>query len=341
MKQVLVTWPDYPMDDPRAGARLAPAGIVPVLAPKRGPRTETEIAQLARGCFAVIASTDPFTEAVLTQLPDLRLIARVGVGMDSIDIDAATRLGVLVCVARGTNELAVAEHTVALMLAALRRIVQCDRSVRAGEWNRTGRLTGNDLHGKTVGLLGFGVIGRAVANLLRSFDVRLIAFDPAVASDPAVEIVAFDEVLARADILSVHVPLLPTSRHLIGARELALMKRGAILVNTSRGGIIDEASLKAALADGHIGMSALDVFEEEPPSTSFLLAATDRTILTPHVAGLTVESIAAMQEHATDAVIDVLKGRMPQGVVDPSAWRDGAPRQDESAPVPQHRGGRP
>lgn len=334
-RRVLITWPDYPMEDPTAGVRLTRAGIESRLAPKRGPRSEAELVSLATGCVAVIASTDPFSAEVLAALPELRLIARVGVGTDSIDLAAATRQGVLVTAARGTNESTVADHTLALILGALRRIIPNDRSVRSGAWVRTGHLIGTDLHGKTVGLVGFGVIGREVAKRLAGFDVTILAFDPAVSSDSAVEVVGFDELLERSDVVSIHVPLSASSEHLIGAAEFTRMKRGAVLVNTSRGGVVDEASLAAALKDGRLAAAALDVFADEPPGASPFFALCDRTILTPHIAGLTFESIAAMQRHASDAVLDYLAGRPPHGIVNPPARAAAAAGIAESSSDPR------
>lgn len=314
---VLITWPDYPADDSALTQRLSGTGLAIRRAPKRGPRSAGDVIELAKGCAAVIASTDPFSAEVIGALPELRLIARVGIGTDSIDLRAATERGVIVTSARGANEEAVADHTIGLMLATMRRTLALDGSVREGRWDRTGSALGSDLHGKTVGLIGLGMIATLVAKRLAGFDVQLLGYDPALTSHPAVDRVPMAEVLSRCDVLSVHVPLSPDTYNLIDATALAAMKPGAVLVNTSRGGVVDEDSLAKALASGHLAAAGLDVFAEEPPVTSPLLAFRDRTVLTPHIAGLSKESVTVMVRHATEAVLDVLAGRRPHDVVNP------------------------
>lgn len=313
--RVLVTWPGYAAEG--VGRALLDRGLEVSLAPKHGPRSEEELIKIARGCIAVIASTDPFTARVFTALPTLRVVARVGVGLDSIDLDAATECGVAVTIARGTNEAAVADHTIGLMLAALRRIVFHDAAVRAGRWERGGPDGGSDLHGKTVGQIGYGTIGRAVAKRLSGFDVRIIASDPNMTSDGVVEIVALEDLLALADVVSLHLPLSAQTRNVIGEHELSLMKTHAVLVNTSRGGLVDEGALVNQLQAGRLAAAALDVFADEPPKSSGILALPDRTVVTPHVAGLTDGAVALMERHATTAVLRVLDGELPDGIVNP------------------------
>ena len=234
--EVLVTWPDYAADAPGAGAALREAGLAVRLAPKLGHRSPDELRELARGAAGAIVSTDPFDADVLERCPELRVIARVGVGVDSIDLDAATARGVAVTITPGANEVTVADHAVALMLSALRRICMHDAAVRRGEWNRTGEHTAWLLTGKTVGLVGYGRTGRLVAERLRGFGVRLLVSDPAAAArDDEVELVELADLLAAADVVSLHVPLAPGTRGLIGAEQLALMRSHTVLVNTSRG----------------------------------------------------------------------------------------------------------
>jgi D-3-phosphoglycerate dehydrogenase len=321
-QRVLVTWPGYARDDPAIGRRLDEVGLVPHLAPKRGPRSDDDFVDLARGSVAAIVSTDRVTAEILDALPQLRIVARCGVGLDTIDVDAATNRGVLVTTARGANEEAVADHTVGLMLALLRRLIPDDRLVRSGAWSRDRPFLASDLHGKTVGLLGLGAIGRAVARRLAGFDVRLLAHDPAVASGAGeVMLVALPELLGESDVVTLHLPLLAETWGLIGGPELARMKRGAILVNTSRGEIVDEAALADALRSGHLAGAGIDVFEHEPPAESPLLRLGDRVVLTPHVAGLTRESVRAMQISATTSVVDLFAGRWPRGVANPEVRR--------------------
>jgi phosphoglycerate dehydrogenase-like enzyme len=271
---------------------------------------------LVGGAAGAIVSTDPFDGSVLNAARGLQVIARVGVGVDSIDLDAATELGIAVTVTPGANEATVADHTIALMLAVLRRICEHDAAVRRGEWPRTGRHTPWLLTGMTIGIVGYGQIGRLVATRLRAFGVRTLVTDPIEPATADVEVMTLRELLAAADIVSLHTPLLQTTRQLIGAREIAAMQPHAILVNTARGGVVDESALVDALAAGRLRGAALDVFDEEPPRDRRLLSLENVT-LSPHNAGLSVESVAEMTERATASVIDVLSGRTPADLANP------------------------
>jgi len=315
--RVLITWPEYPDSRSRAARSLAAAGLEIRLAPKLGARTPDALLDLVAQCDAAIVSTDPFTADVLAAAPRLRLISRVGVGTDSIDLGAAAKLGIMVTAAKGTNEYAVAEHTVGLMLALLRRTVAQDRWVREGSWLRTGDALGNDLAGRSVGLVGLGTTGLAVARLLAGFGVRLLGHDPAVQRADGVEVLPLSELLRRSDVVSLHTPLTPATANLIDAPAIAAMRPGVLIVNTARGGVVDETALAEALRSGHVAGAAVDVFADEPPLGSPLLSMTDRTILTPHIAGITRESMAAMINHATRAVVDWASGRVPDGLVTP------------------------
>jgi len=277
------------------------------------------VAGLLTGAVAAIVSTDPFDADVFADAPSLRVVARVGVGVDSIDLAAATAAGVVVTTTPGANEVPVADHTLALMLSVLRRIAEHDAGVRRGEWNRTGPSVPMELTGATVGLVGFGTIGRLVAERLRGFGVRLLVSDPLVdpGAGPDLEVVALPELLARADIVSLHAPLTDATHHLIGARELASMARHAILVNTSRGPLVDEEALRAALASGHLRGVGLDVFEHEPPDPT-LFGGDPRVVLSPHIGGLSERSIDEMTQRATASVLDVLAGRPPLSVANPA-----------------------
>jgi phosphoglycerate dehydrogenase-like enzyme len=334
--EVLVTWPDYATDAPGIGAALREAGLEPRLAPKLGHRSPGELRALARRAAGAIVSTDPFDAAVLEGCPELRVIARVGVGVDSIDLDAATARGIAVTVTPGANEVTVADHAVALILAAIRRICMHDAAVRRGEWSRTGEHAAWLLSGKTVGLVGYGRTGRLVARRLRGFDVRLLVSDPVAALDDGVEGVTLPALLAAADVVSLHVPLCAGTRDLIGAEQLALMRSHAVLVNTSRGGVVDERALADALRAGRLRAAALDVFADEPPAGSPLLTLPNVT-LTPHVSGLSTESIDEMTRRATASVLDVLGGRAPADLANPAVLAGGALG---GAPAPAPVGGR-
>lgn len=324
MAEILVTWPGFDADDPATGVRLRAAGHGLRLRPKLGARSPDEVASLAAGCAAALVSTDPFPAVVLGALPDLRVIARVGVGTDSIDLAAATDRGVAVTVTPGLNAVPVAEHTLALILALLRRIVPQDAGVRAGRWERTGPHAPLELAGRRVGLVGAGTIGAAVARRLRAFDAEVLYVDPADATLPdATRVDGLDALLALADVVSLHIPLLPSTRHLIDARAIAAMRPGSFLVNTARGGIVDEDALFAALRDGRLAGAALDVFEVEPPDPA-RLAGVPNLLVAAHMGGLSRESIARMTASATDSILRVLEGERPPTAVNPAAFGGGA-----------------
>jgi D-3-phosphoglycerate dehydrogenase / 2-oxoglutarate reductase len=241
----------------------------------------------------------------------LIVIGRAGVGVDNVDLEAATRAGIVVVNAPTGNTIAAAEHTLALLFAVARRIAAADASVRRGEWAR-GRFTGLELRGRRLGILGLGKIGMAVADRARGLEMSVLAHDPFVTPEAAashgVELVAMEQLLARSDVLTVHVPLTRGTRHVIGAAELARLPAGAIVLNVARGGVIDEAALAAALASGHLGGAGVDVFTEEPPTTSPLLDAPN-TVLTPHLGASTAEAQERVAVEAAQQVLDVLAGR--------------------------------
>ncbi len=322
---VLVTWPDYEPAGTGTGARLQAAGCVVRLAPKRGARSTSELVALVSDVAAAIVSTDPFDDAVLEAAASLRVIARVGVGVDSIDLASATRRGVAVCTTHGTNATTTAEHAVALMLAALRRVPEHDAAVRRGRWPRTGADAPWELTGRTVGIVGYGEIGRLVARRLSGFDVTVLATDPQPARDGGVELVGLAELLARSHVVSLHAPLTDATRGLIGRDEIAAMRGDAVLVNTARGGLVDEGALADALAARRLRAAALDVFADEPPRNRRLLELPN-LVLTPHTGGVSTRSVGEMLERATADVVDVLAGRVPAGLVNPTALATGARR---------------
>jgi len=307
-----VTFPDYDVDGPQHGGAFTAAGYRMRIAAKRGARSTDELLPLCHDAAGAIVSTDPFTREVLRDSPNLRVIARVGVGIDSIDAAAATEMGVAITTTPGSNDASVADHTLALMLAMLRRVPTNDLTTRAGEWNRTGPHTPLQLTGLTVGLVGFGRIGRQVARRLQGFDVDLLVSDPLL-DDSEPHAVPLEELLTRSDIVSLHCPLMPETHHLIDRAALQLMQPHAILVNTARGGVVDEAALVRALDDGVIAGAAIDAFEVEPPIGSPLMAMPN-VVVSPHVGGLSTTSVVEMTRRATASVIDVLQDRVPDGL---------------------------
>jgi glyoxylate reductase len=243
----------------------------------------------------------------------LQVVANFGVGYDNIDVEAAGACGVRVTNTPDVLTDATAELAVALMLAAGRRIAEADTVVRSGEWarSRTDRLLGRELAGATVGLVGFGRIGRRVAELLRGFEVRLLATSRSSgAPSPGVERLGLLDLLGASDFVSVHVPLAPETRHLIDANTLAAMRQGAILVNTSRGAVVDTTALIHALRSGHLGAAGLDVYENEPHVPADLRKLRN-TVLLPHVGSATAATRDAMARLCAENVIAVLDGRDP------------------------------
>lgn len=321
---VLITFPDYDAEHPELGGALTAAGCVMRIAPKRGQRTPAELFALCADASGAIVSTDPFTTEVLHDSPALQVIARVGVGTDSIDVAAATDLGVAIATTPGANEDSVADHALTMMLALLRRVTENDAGVRRGEWNRTGVHAPKQLSGSTVGLVGYGNIGRRVARRLSGFDVELLVADPALEGSDSPRSVPLAELLAAADIVSLHCPLIPTTRHLIDEEALRRMQPHALLVNTCRGGVVDEGALFRALRDGEIAGAALDVFEAEPPHDSPLMDLPN-VVVSPHVAGISTLSVAEMTRRSTASVLDVLARRVPADLANPAVlrrWQD-------------------
>ncbi len=241
----------------------------------------------------------------------LVVIGRAGVGVDNVDLDAATRAGIMVVNAPTGNTIAAAEHTLALLYGIARRTAQADASVRRGEWERA-RFTGLELRGRTLGIVGLGKIGQAIAVRALAMEMTVLAVDPFVTSEQAanhgVELVEFDELLARADVLTVHVPLTRTTRKLIGREAIAKLKPGSIVLNVARGGVVDEAAVAEALLSGHLSGAGIDVFEHEPPTGSPLLDAPN-TLLTPHLGASTAEAQILVAEEVAAQVLDVLDGR--------------------------------
>ncbi|HZU12514.1 MAG TPA: hydroxyacid dehydrogenase [Chloroflexota bacterium] len=281
---------------------------------------ENDVASLLPGSEALIVrSRTRVTDDLLARGDDLRLVARAGIGVDNIDVDAATRRGILVVNAPYASVRSAAEHTLALMLAAARRLPAADAGVRSGAW-RTG-YSGTQLAGKTLGVIGAGKIGRQVALLGAAIGMDVMAHDPylppAAWNDLGLTSRPLDDLLAVSDVVTLHIPLLPETRHLLDETRLARMKSGAILVNCARGGLVDEAAVAVCLADGHLSAAAFDVFEDEPPAGSPLLTAPN-VVLTPHVAASTREAQAHVSVEIAHQVLDYFAGRPVAHAINPS-----------------------
>jgi phosphoglycerate dehydrogenase-like enzyme len=279
---------------------------------------EEEILVELKGIKAVLAGSEPYTPRVLAANPQLKVIARVGVGYDAVDVPAATQAGVVVTITPGTNQGSVAEHTFALMLALVKQLVPQHLGLRSGGWPRGANLP---LRGRTLGIAGLGRIGKAVATRALAFEMKVIAHDPlpdtAWAAAQGIPLVSMEQLFAESDFLSLHMPALPETAHMINARTLATMKPTAFLINTSRGAVVNEADLYAALKAKRLAGAGLDVFEQEPPGR-IPLAELDNVVLTPHNAGTDVRSRDDMAKSAAEAIVSISRGEWPaEKVVNP------------------------
>ncbi len=277
------------------------------------PGSEERLLERIAGAEVVlnIRASTRFTGEVFARAPQLRLVSIWGTGTDNVDLAAAKAHGVTVTNTPGVSADSVAEHTLALMLALARRIPKLDRETRQGGWPR-GFMT--QLHGKTLGVVGLGAIGRRIARLGAGVGMRVIAWTPHPDPSLGLEMATLEELLRASDVVSIHLRLSDWSRGFIGRREIGMMKPEALLVNTARGAIVDEAALVEALAAHRIGGAALDVYAAEPLPPAHALAAMDNVVLTPHAAGNTVEALEAGLRMAVDNIWSFLEGR-PQNVV--------------------------
>ena len=270
---------------------------------------------------AVVVRLFQVGDAELAAAPRLKLVAKHGAGLDNIDCAAAARRGVPVIYTPGANSNAVAEHALGLMLALARNTSSADATLHSSRPYQKEQFAGIELSGKTLGVIGLGRIGTRVARKAHGLEMRVIAYDPYVGRGayrgPATFVDTLEELLAGADFVTLHVPLTAETRHIIDTSALARLKPSSRLVNTSRGGVIDEIALSSALHAGTVAGAALDVFEEEPLAVDHPLTRTPNTLLTPHLSGLTAEAMAAVSEQVAHGVIDVLQGRLPQDLLAP------------------------
>jgi D-3-phosphoglycerate dehydrogenase len=286
-------------------------------------KTDDDVVEVAGDAAGILNGLYWMGSELFARLPELKVVVRMGVGFDNIDIDAATEAGVVVCnvIDYGSDE--VANHAFALLMALNRKLVILDRNVRQGirgipaqVMPHTGRFAG-----QTLGLVSFGTIARAVARRASGFDMRVLAFDPfidpALAAGLGVELVSLPELMAQSDYISVHTPLSEATRGLIGAAELAMMKPSAYLVVTSRGGVVDEAALIEALRSGQIAGAGVDVFEKEPPDLDNPLLHFDNVVASMHMAWYSEVATVNLRRFFAESAADVLDGVMPRSVVNP------------------------
>ena len=285
--------------------------------------TQEELIHRLPGHDIVIAADEPYTERVLDAAPQLVMIARDGVGVDSIDMAAATRRGVIVNRAPVVHD-SVADLVWGHIIAAMRRFLVADRGTREGRFNHRDDYLGRDVHGSTLGLLGFGMVARAVAKRACGFSMTLLTHAPHVGPDDArelgVESVEFDMLLARSDILSVHVALTPDTAKIIDAGAIAKMKDGAYLINTSRGAVIDEPALIAAIKSGKLAGAGLDVVCDEPPNPDNPLFQFQNVLFTPHIGSDTFNTLRNVFECVIDDILLLLADKKPQHVYNPQVF---------------------
>jgi phosphoglycerate dehydrogenase-like enzyme len=310
--RVLVTPRSFGQSDPGLKTELESRVGEVVYSPGEQPLSSDALRDLLAGCDGYIAGLDNIDRRALEGASRLRVIARYGVGVDKVDLETARAMGIVVTNTPDANSVSVAELTIGLMLSLARHIPTAAAATRSGQWPR---YRGLALEGKTVGLLGLGMIGRQVARRLLGFDCAIVAHDPApdaaFAAAHHVELLPPEEVVARADFLSLHLPLLPATRCMVDAGFIGRMKRGAYLINTSRGGLLDEAALFDALQHGHLAGAALDVFDEEPPSPDNPLLALPQVIATPHMGAHSDSATNAMGRAALRDCLAVLSGQEP------------------------------
>jgi D-3-phosphoglycerate dehydrogenase len=270
---------------------------------------------------AVMVRLLKVTEAHLRNAPQLKVIAKHGAGFDNIDYRAATRMGIAVVYTPHATTAAVAEHTIGMMLALSRRLSEADSAIRRGTFDQRNTLQGIELQGKTLSIIGLGRIGSRVAEIAsRGFGMSVCAYDPfrQIKGDDLPEIKSsFAEVLQSGDFVSLHLPLVDETRHLINAKSLEMLRPSCRLINTSRGAIIDQSALIDALHSGRLAGAALDVFEEEPLPADHPLCKTPNTLLTPHTSSATSEALERMSIQAAEGILDVLNGRPPSNVINP------------------------
>jgi phosphoglycerate dehydrogenase-like enzyme len=297
---------------------LKEAGLELVYPRRKGLLTAEELHKELPGVSAVLASSEPYTPAVLAAAKDLRVIARVGVGYDAVDVPAATEHGIAVTITPGANQDAVAEHTFALILGLAKQVIRHHLGVKALEWPRNPTLP---LRGRTLGIAGLGRIGKAVAVRGAAFGMPLMAYEPypdaTFVARYGVKLVPFDTLLAESDFVSLHVPLSAQSRHIINRQTLARMKPTAFLINTARGGLVCEADLLEALRAKRLAGAGLDVFETEPPGKNPLFEL-DNVLLTAHIAGVDLRSLDDMAVSAARSIVALSRGEWPaEQVVNP------------------------
>jgi len=300
--------------------RLREAGLELRFGSGGGSTPAAEVIESLEGCTAVIAGQEPYTAEVFDACPELRLVVRYGVGFDAVDVSEATERGVLVATIPGTNDWAVADHTIGLMVDLAHGISRHDRTMRAGEWNAQ---RGVDVWRTTLGIVGLGRIGRGVALRGLGFEMRVIAYEPypdmEFVEEHGVELTSMEEVFGQSDFLTLHLPSMPETEKIVDASKLALMKSTAFLINTARGDLIDEDALYAAVQSGQIAGAGIDAWTTEP-MTDPRWGDLENVVLTPHSGPNTEGVRAASGAMAVEIVLKTLRDEQPEQLLNPEAW---------------------
>ena len=286
-----------------------------VFNPNQRPLSEDELIPLLSGCEGFIAGLDNITRKVIENSPSLKVISRYGVGVDRVDLVAAKEKGVVVCNTPGSNANAVADLAFALLLCLARKVHLLDRKTKEGQWLRS---TGFELYGKTIGILGLGAVGKAVAKRAAGFSMKIMAYDPFINLEytkaNGIFAAELNDVIKEADFISLHLPLLEETKNIINEEAIKNTKKGAVIINTARGGLVDEKAAYKYLESGHLGGLALDAFETEPPGSSPLFNL-ENVVVTPHTGAHTTEATALMAEMSVRNLIDVLSGKNCPNVI--------------------------
>lgn len=309
-KIILVTGPDL---DPAAAQLVEGRGYKTVHTPPYADSAVISEYLQETGAEGIVSRMGRLDAPVMDVAPQLKVISKHGVGVDNIDIQAAADRGIPVLVATGANAVSVAEHAIALLLATVKRILPLDAGLRVGRWEKPG-FSGREIAGSTMGLMGMGAIAQATGSIAKGFGLNLVGFDP-YAPDSAFEelgvtrCASFEDMLARTNILSLHCPLTDQTRHILNADTLARMPEGGYVINTARGGLIDEAALVAAIQSGHLAGAGLDTFAVEPPVPDHPFFSVPEVVLTPHIGGVTRQAGARVGVDAVRGIFQILDGQ--------------------------------
>jgi len=313
MKKVFLSQPIH-----EAGMKLLKGKVEIIIAPDTSEATMRKLCRDVHG--VILRTTSRVSKEVIREAKSLQIISRTGAGVDNVDVQAATKRGILVCNLPGVNSLSVAEHTVAFILTLAKRLPFMDKATRKGNWSSRNRYEAVDLKGKALGLIGVGKIGSRVARISqKAFNMRILGYDPFISrGEETKDGIQFygdiGQVFEEADFVSVHVAGTAQTHNLISWNLLCRMKRSAYFINTSRGGVIDEKALIKALEEGRIAGAALDVFTKEPPFKNNPLLKMENVIFSPHSASLTKECVARLAKGAAQAVLDLFSGRLPKNI---------------------------